>query len=725
MGERWKSVLWGSVGLVGLLAAGPALAADRAAGTGPLVAPPICSGRDAAVPLGSDKCKRVENEPGSIALTLNGTVSTLNNVGGSNSGGKLTGGYAISTTNYNDVYHPPVMEVDAGNTIYFQLNNLMPTPAAGSPPPTNHTNLHTHGLIVAPRPLGSPEGLGDNIFVDFAPGQNPPQGAQYRINIPKVIPKAVFEPNSAENVAYPTGLNWYHPHIHGVTSPQVGGGMAGLISIGAPKDQLIVEGADGRPDAKATEELRARTGVEYLILREMRLNTATLPENADNAPAVIAPKGFSCTTPAGQVAPGGYCTGADPSQVWLFTVNGQRYPDLTVPSGRNKLWRIANMSANQTFVLQLLDDKGNAQAFDVLTVDGVTAGKPDDKSGRVESVGVTSLLMMPAARAEILVRNDGARTYTAKDLVLASTPVMVTTPATPTTPATTSNLFGNPAIALAAVHIEPAQVAQAAAPRLSLQKPPVLASTTATPKEKAAARTTVASGHNHRHDGHAHGHTAMAAAPVPAQGGASANDGSTIGIGPCFTRPKVGIGLLAGERRQVTFGLASGTLALGAGIVDYKGKVNEQIAVTPFDASNGHVCSPFGASEVWELVNATNFPHNFHMHQVKFRLAKEEDLKKVGVKTGPIVDPTGAMKNVYLPEDGGTVDVWHDTLPLPPSANADGTNPGRVYIVVNFKAVEQIGSFVYHCHILGHEDAGMMAAMEVVNGTPQMKVAQR
>ncbi|HEY0836026.1 MAG TPA: hypothetical protein VGE72_19130, partial [Azospirillum sp.] len=361
MGERWKSVLWGSVGVVGLLAAAPALAADRNLPTGPLVAPPICSGRDASVPLGAPECARLPSEPGSIRLTLNGTSSTLTNVGGSNQGKGLTGGYSIPTTNYNGVYHPPVMEVDAGNTIYFQLNNAMPTPPASDPPPpaaTNHTNLHTHGLIVAPRPLGSPAGLGDNIFVDLAPGQTPPQGALYRINIPKVIPKAVFDPLSRENIAYPTGLNWYHPHIHGVTSPQVTGGMAGLISIGAPKDQLVVEGPGGLPDPVATKALRDATDVEYMIVRDMRITSATRPENADGAAATI---NNSVKCPATTMSAGGYCDGANPNDYWLFTLNGQRFPKLTVPAGRNKLWRIANMSANLTYVLQLLDKDGKAQ----------------------------------------------------------------------------------------------------------------------------------------------------------------------------------------------------------------------------------------------------------------------------------------------------------------------------------------------------------------------------
>ncbi|HEY0837781.1 MAG TPA: multicopper oxidase domain-containing protein, partial [Azospirillum sp.] len=340
------------------------------------------------------------------------------------------------------------------------------------------------------------------------------------------------------------------------------------------------------------------------------------------------------------------------------------------------------------------------------TVDGVTAGKPSGTGQRVQSVGLTKLMMMPAARAEILVRNDGARTYDADSFKLVSTAV--------------SNLTG-PAVELASVTIERPAMAQAPLPRLSVQKPPVLASTEATPVSSASARTTKAAGH------FGHGHDHMAANPmpamVPAMGGASV-DASTVGVGPCFpARPKAGNGLLPGERRQIVFGFDGNNLALGANLVDRKGTVTTQLKVSAFNAANPHVCSPFGTSEVWELVNTTNFPHNFHMHQVKFRLAHPAELKAMGVKTGPIVDPQGTMNGLYLPEDGGGVDVWHDTLPLPPSSQ-DGTTPGRAFVVINFRAVEQIGTFVYHCHILGHEDNGMMAVMEVIGG-PLAKLAQK
>ena len=46
-----------------------------------------------------------------------------------------------------------------------------------------------------------------------------------------------------------------------------------------------------------------------------------------------------------------------------------------------------------------------------------------------------------------------------------------------------------------------------------------------------------------------------------------------------------------------------------------------------------------------------------------------------------------------------------DTIPLPPG--------GEVVIRIAFH--DFTGKFVYHCHILNHEDNGMMAIVEVVD----------
>jgi len=55
--------------------------------------------------------------------------------------------------------------------------------------------------------------------------------------------------------------------------------------------------------------------------------------------------------------------------------------------------------------------------------------------------------------------------------------------------------------------------------------------------------------------------------------------------------------------------------------------------------------------------------------------------------------------------DPGASRRCHDTIPLPPGQ--------EVFVVMSFDASQQIGRFVFHCHILKHEDKGLMAPIEV------------
>jgi FtsP/CotA-like multicopper oxidase with cupredoxin domain len=48
---------------------------------------------------------------------------------------------------------------------------------------------------------------------------------------------------------------------------------------------------------------------------------------------------------------------------------------------------------------------------------------------------------------------------------------------------------------------------------------------------------------------------------------------------------------------------------------------------------------------------------------------------------------------------------WQDTV----------TVPTRGQVTVRMRFTDFTGRTVYHCHILNHEDKGMMAVLEIVN----------
>jgi hypothetical protein len=122
-----------------------------------------------------------------------------------------------------------------------------------------------------------------------------------------------------------------------------------------------------------------------------------------------------------------------------------------------------------------------------------------------------------------------------------------------------------------------------------------------------------------------------------------------------------------------------------------------------------HTCVRLGNGhgQLWALVNPTAELHNFHLHQTKFRLANANDLKAYGIDPSSVMLNTGLGLKASGSSAANDLDVWHDTLPI-------NGGDGMIFIVINFDAEEQLGRYVYHCHILKHEDAGLMAPMRVI-----------
>ena len=115
-------------------------------------------------------------------------------------------------------------------------------------------------------------------------------------------------------------------------------------------------------------------------------------------------------------------------------------------------------------------------------------------------------------------------------------------------------------------------------------------------------------------------------------------------------------------------------------------------------------CMPLDGLQDWVLENWTALAHPFHIHINPFQVIR-------------IATPTGRdTYNVYSPPNNN---VWQDVIAIPPakfSTNAAGqiTNvtPGRITIRQTY--VDFTGTYVLHCHILAHEDRGMMQLVRVV-----------
>jgi FtsP/CotA-like multicopper oxidase with cupredoxin domain len=105
-----------------------------------------------------------------------------------------------------------------------------------------------------------------------------------------------------------------------------------------------------------------------------------------------------------------------------------------------------------------------------------------------------------------------------------------------------------------------------------------------------------------------------------------------------------------------------------------------------------------GSTEVWEFYNTTVDAHPMHVHEVAFEVVNREGLVVDG--EGNVVSPVQLDGNVTLPEAWET--GFKDTVTA---------YPGQVTRVrAHFK---KPGQFVWHCHIVEHEDNEMMRPFRI------------
>jgi FtsP/CotA-like multicopper oxidase with cupredoxin domain len=90
-------------------------------------------------------------------------------------------------------------------------------------------------------------------------------------------------------------------------------------------------------------------------------------------------------------------------------------------------------------------------------------------------------------------------------------------------------------------------------------------------------------------------------------------------------------------------------------------------------------------TEVWEFVNDSPMAHPMHIHNLQFRVIERSDV------TSTAGDPNGLSAGFT---DEGLKDI---VLVLPGQ---------RVKVLMKFE--DHTGLYLYHCHILEHEDLGMM-----------------
>jgi len=106
-----------------------------------------------------------------------------------------------------------------------------------------------------------------------------------------------------------------------------------------------------------------------------------------------------------------------------------------------------------------------------------------------------------------------------------------------------------------------------------------------------------------------------------------------------------------------------------------------------------------GTTEIWELLNVTDDAHPIHLHLVRFQILDRRAIEPSDwIYNSKVVYRGDAFPPE--PNEAG----WKDTVRATPGASTR--------IIVKFEGYT--GRYVWHCHILEHEDNEMMRPYEVI-----------
>jgi FtsP/CotA-like multicopper oxidase with cupredoxin domain len=514
------------------------------------------------------------------------------------------------------------------------------------------TNLHTHGFHVPPTQ--------DTAIVPCLSSKAPPPAGctrsyAYSYDIP---------------LDQPPGLDWYHPHRHGESQPQVMLGLTGAIVITPqPGTESRYGEAAALPDtvlvvrdhwnvvtspsgtavvAPATRAIAARESQRrFGAGGSPDLNKAPLGD--PRVDAALGPQIVACTP------------GSTTSQRTVISVNNQLLRDgldtATAPTlsiERRTLVRLLNSSAN-TYVLprlRLSDSTGvrqHAIPMLVLARDGNPVGEPFGTTNPRYFSPENAFLVPPAGRLEFIVDppGRGQRLFLDSDAV-------------PTGCAGD----GVPARRIAEI-------------RSTGDNPPLIEAGTLPGAAAVSESQRVAA-------------PAVAPKLIRRFAFSEASRGNTDETEFYITQVA---NQIPGQPEQLL--PATITPFCMPGMNEMPGMpCTPQETVVTLDRDEAV------RYEDWIVENYTNELHAFHIHQMAFQVLQVDGDVAIG---------------------GSDVGARLDTVNVPAAKeNADGTPgaPGRVRLRLAFKPYMAGTDFVFHCHLLEHEDNGMMGLIKVQLASP-------
>ena len=297
----------------------------------------------------------------------------------------------------------PTLRVKRGDVLRIRIKNAfdpgqLPADIVDAPEDYPQefyiTNLHTHGLHV------SPSGKADNVYVNILPGEY----HQFEYRIP-------------DN--HPPGTFWYHPHRHGSVALQLTSGMAGALIVEGDHDAVSKSTEKPFDRVFVLQQIHGTAAGNLLSVSPGDIYDKINSANAANSGAKVsqkslralrgernrqraakekraAPKALDKADPCADDPP------IDPSTTteWLL-VNGQNPQCRTIQMhpGEIQRWRFVHAGVDEVInlVVRQTDKDGKIRQvpYIEISVDGVPRGR---------GVKTYQRYLYPAYRVDVLFK---------------------------------------------------------------------------------------------------------------------------------------------------------------------------------------------------------------------------------------------------------------------------------------------------------------------------------
>ena len=596
-----------------------------------------------------------ESSGGSLTTTLHARIAD-NMLVDQFSGGQRV----VHTPTYEGTIPGPTLSVQPGDTLSIDLVNDLPANptvqrGGGFPHDPYTTNLHTHGLSV------SPLGVSDNIYREMKPGTT----NHIQIKIP---------------ATQASGTYWYHPHKHGAVTFQLISGMAGFLIVrgGAGTLDAVPEVAAARDVVMGFQVIRTATDGTVPFVHQVAQQFGTLAD--DPQQGIWSTFGLD---------------GALGRSYFYYTTNGITNPTLQMRPGEVQRWRLLNASDSDNLLVAL-----QGHGLNIVAMDGITVAQIYHlKTG-------APIVMAAGQRYDVLVKADQPGTYHLQALDWTTNPESVSPSPQNIDPEQRTSLhsfdFPTPCVATGPFTCPP-PIQQLSYPvnlaTVIIDGPPLNMKLPADALPVPTGLPSVA--------------TMLARKPDAVRHIAfeiCANKVGTVMENPQFRVPSCGWYY---AKYDATYwgGAPFNSLML---MRDDDDKGTPSVPFDPniplVDFKKDGLFNPgqplfddmiVGNYEEWTVVNRSFSDHPFHIHQNPFLVT--------------------AVNNIPLspPE-------WHDTfivpgskpMPTAPSGAQPNINDnfiGSITFRIHFEP-QTAGCFVAHCHIITHEDIGMMQRLDILPG---------